>query len=104
DGYASDVILRSTSRDGVAWSAASVVLAPGRPGGWDGRHVCDPTVVTGVNIGGYSWAMWYTGAGPRNAVGIGTNRIGLALSHDGIHWDRQGVVVDCGRVVPGCLQ
>ena len=106
DGYNSDAIYRSTSTDGVHWSGAAAVLSVGPEGSWDDRHVCDPSVLAGVNVGGFEWAMWYTGVGDRGADTIGPNAIGLALSHDGITWQKQGVAVDCnaGTDVYGCLQ
>jgi hypothetical protein len=106
--YSSDAIYRSESTDGVQWSEPAIVLRVGEPGAWDDRHVCDPTVLTAVSIKGYSWAMWYTGIGGRGADTLGPNKIGLALSHDGVHWTKLpgGPVISCGNdpSVFGCLQ
>jgi hypothetical protein len=88
----SDGIFRSESPDGLKWSIPAVVLTVGTTGTWDAQHICDPTVLKDVDIGGYSWAMWYTG------VAVGSkNKVGLALSHDGKVWVRHSAnpVLNC---------
>ncbi len=109
EGYSSDEIYRSVSSDGLSWSDTTPVLLPGAAGSWDDRHVCDPSVLDHVSVAGATWAMWYTGKGGRGAaddVAAGPDRIGLAVSNDGIHWTKHPVpVLDCGTdAVPGCLQ
>lgn len=108
DGYPADGIWRATSADGVRWSTPELVFRPGPVTAWDDEHVCDPTVLRGVDIDGYTWAMWYSGIGYRYQVSDPANdinRIGLALSRDGITWERKGIVVDCGPGPGiGCLQ
>lgn len=53
----------------------------GRPGGFDGMHTCDPSV---IRVGG-KYFMYYTGAAGDHAHG---NAIGLATSPDGRVWTR----------------
>lgn len=101
----SDGIFRSTSADGVIWSAPTPVLTKGSPGQWDAGHVCDPSVLR-TNIAGYSWAMWYTGA---PTIDGGDDSIGLALSNDGINWVKSGSnpVIYCptgSSLIYGCGQ
>lgn len=100
-GTNSDAIFRSTSADGVNWTAPQVVLTIGGGGAWDSAHVCDPSVLKGVSVAGYSWAMWYTGVAPTGGL-PGPNSVGLALSNDGISWVKYGgnPVIDC-RAVDG---
>ncbi|MBN9384152.1 MAG: hypothetical protein J0H74_25600 [Chitinophagaceae bacterium] len=61
-------------------SAPKMVLAPGAPGTWDGRHVCDPSVVAGeFKYAGetYQYAMLYLG----NRTDRYFNEIGVAFAH-----------------------
>lgn len=88
-----DGIFRSTSSDGVNWGPPTLVLWVGTNGSWDDGHVCDPSVLKGVNINGHSWAMYYTGvdcarlpSGPLEPCTY--NQIGLAISDDGITWTK----------------
>ncbi|MGH3450650.1 MAG: beta-xylosidase, partial [Haloechinothrix sp.] len=53
----------------------------GRPGGFDGMHTCDPSVVKVDGV----YYLYYTGAKGAHSFG---NAIGLATSRDGIHWTR----------------
>lgn len=104
--YSSDAIWRSTSTDKVNWTSPQPVLFVGNPGTWDDAHVCDPSVLKNVSINGYSWAMWYTGIQGRSGF-TSDNKIGLALSNDGIHWSKLArPVIDCGgtSAVYGCGQ
>jgi len=67
---------------------------------WEGRYVCDPAVIYGVfSPPGmkktYSMAMYYTATnGGMNTTETDTelrgvnNKIGVAFSNDGIHWDK----------------
>jgi len=66
----------------LAPAAASpkMVLAPGDPGSWDNRHVCDPSVVAGeFRYAGvsYQYAMLYLG----NRADRYFNEIGVAFAH-----------------------
>ncbi|WP_414937952.1 beta-xylosidase [Amycolatopsis sp. cmx-11-51] len=53
----------------------------GAPGGFDGMHTCDPSV---IRVGS-TYYMYYTGAAGDHALG---NSIGLATSTDGLTWTR----------------
>ncbi|RZQ65618.1 beta-xylosidase [Amycolatopsis suaedae] len=53
----------------------------GAPGGFDGVHTCDPSV---LRVGG-TYYLYYTGAAGDHALG---NSIGLATSTDGLTWTR----------------
>lgn len=53
----------------------------GNPGGFDGMHTCDPSV---LKVGD-TYYMYYTGAAGEHAHG---NAIGLATSKDAVHWTR----------------
>ncbi len=55
----------------------------GRPGGFDGVHTCDPSV---LRVGG-TYYLYYTGSAGDRAHG---NSIGLATSKDGRNWTRAG--------------
>ncbi|WP_216216386.1 glycoside hydrolase family protein [Amycolatopsis aidingensis] len=65
---------------GPAGGAPKAVLS-GSPGGFDGVHTCDPSV---LRVGG-TYYLYYTGAAGDHALG---NSIGLAVSHDGINFTR----------------
>jgi len=63
------------------------VLAPGAPGSWDNRHVCDPSIVKGEfkwNGTTYPYAMFYLG----NRDGRFYNEIGVAFAQsiDADNW------------------
>ncbi|GAB3442487.1 beta-xylosidase [Actinophytocola sediminis] len=60
---------------------AATPVFSGRPGGFDGMHTCDPSV---IRVGG-TYFMYYTGAAGDHAHG---NAIGLATSPDGRVWSR----------------
>ncbi len=56
-----------------------IVLAPGAPGSWDDRHVCDPSVIKGefrFNGTTYQYAMFYLG----NRSDRYYNEIGIAFA------------------------
>jgi len=56
-----------------------IVLAPGAPGSWDDRHVCDPSVIKGefkFNNTTYQYAMLYLG----NRSDRYYNEIGIAFA------------------------
>jgi len=69
-----DVIARSFSADGLAFSDGEVVLRPGPPGRWDDTSVAAPSVLA---HGGRLW-LWYEGESTDRVP-----RIGLAFSDDG---------------------
>ncbi|MBW4720988.1 beta-xylosidase [Saccharothrix obliqua] len=67
-----------TAPDG---SSGQAVLS-GNVGGFDGMHVCDPSV---LKVGD-TYYLYYTGAAGEHAHG---NAIGVATSKDGVHWTRE---------------
>jgi len=73
------------SRDGVVWTKlrSNPVLEPGAPGQFDERGVGEPAVWAAF---GWYW-MLYTGRDHHE-----WRRIGLARSHDGVRWDKLGVI------------
>jgi hypothetical protein len=80
-----DILLAESTRIGGGFRGpdgqASTPVFSGRPGGFDGMHTCDPSV---VRVGG-TYFMYYTGAAGDHAHG---NAIGLATSPDGRVWTR----------------
>jgi hypothetical protein len=89
----------ATSPDGIRWTLANEgrpVLGPGAPGKFDRHSVGHPFVLRV----GRAYMMWYggcDGSQARNQVRI--ERIGLAISQDGINWTRANdgnPVVDVG--------
>src|SRR4030042_6569670 len=71
------------SKDGINWEkyGSNPVLSPSRDRSWESNGLFEPTVIFGDN----EYKMWYVGA---DAKGI--NRIGLAISKDGINWEKYG--------------
>ncbi|MDI7270008.1 MAG: hypothetical protein QME96_18615, partial [Myxococcota bacterium] len=83
------------------WHDIRVVLAP-TPGSWDAAHACDPSVVMGsFTFGGtaYRYAMYYTGTDRPESSGI-ENRIGVAVSNDGLSWVKVPAPVVSPAVLP----
>lgn len=82
-GPAGDDILyaESDGQDGVLASTGTAVFS-GQPGGFDGMHTCDPSV---VKVAG-RYYLYYTGAAGDHAHG---NAIGVASSADGVEWQRE---------------
>jgi hypothetical protein len=80
-----DILLaESTSMDGPFKGPDGKRGTPifsGRPGGFDGVHTCDPSVIRVAGL----YYMYYTGAAGDHDHG---NAIGLATSHDGRVWTR----------------
>lgn len=77
------IMLRKETLVDGAWTFVSeqVVLSPGATGSWDGRHVCDPSIIRGdFSFAGttYQYAMFYLGF---DHDGGGINQIGLALAN-----------------------
>lgn len=82
------------SRDGINWKLANggnPVLDLGPPGSFDSKGVSHPYVLR-VNK---KYMMWYGGIDGKQAKDLGLKpahvrieRIGLAISSDGIHWNR----------------
>ena len=84
------IVMRVDTWNGSGWTAGAekVALAPGPPGAWDDRHVCDPEVVAGefrYTAPGqsaptiYRYALFYLGANDEAGSG-GVNQVGWALA------------------------
>jgi predicted GH43/DUF377 family glycosyl hydrolase len=75
------------SQDGISWNTigSAPVLTKGTPGSWDDLNVV-PAVVIRVNN---QYRMYYMGC--RDSYG--TMSVGLALSSDGIHWEKTSTPV-----------
>ena len=71
----------AVSKDGVRWTKlrSNPILELGQPGAFDENGLGEPAV---WSSGGWYW-MLYTGRNRAEHRGIG-----LARSHDGVHWDR----------------
>ncbi|MSQ14921.1 MAG: hypothetical protein EXR50_03555 [Dehalococcoidia bacterium] len=80
DPYAGWSIGAASSRNGRAWTkdAANPVLTPGAQGEWDGVSVHDPRVLRDNK----EYWMWYSGFDGK------IWRIGLAISPDGVNWQK----------------
>ena len=91
------------SKDGVRWqrvNGGKPVLKVGSKGAFDAAQVIGPCVLFADGL----FHMWYGGMdGTLHNGHVGIERIGLAISKDGIHWERANAgqpVVDIGK--PGC--
>ena len=84
------IVMRVDTWNGSGWTAGTekVAMAPGPPGAWDDRHVCDPDVIAGefrytapgeVAPTIYRYALFYLGANDEAASG-GVNQVGWALA------------------------
>jgi hypothetical protein len=90
DGNGSDVIKYREKSPGQKWTYDVVVLW--RTASWEGRHICDPSVIRGhwiFNGTSYSYAMYYTTDSQANPTN--NNSIGVAFSKDGINWTKVNV-------------
>jgi len=73
------------SDDGLKWvRSPQPVLGYGKPGAFDDRGLRCPDVITHPQTGDY-WMYYY---GTRSGEHYGPT--GLALSKDGVHWERRG--------------
>ena len=75
----SGVVRQGTSSDGLAWTISpTVALNSGPPGSYD-------QLITSVSVvkNGGSYFMYYSAYGPSD-----TSTIGLAISADGVHWQK----------------
>lgn len=82
------------SRDGISWTLGNggkPVLDLGPPGAFDSKGISHPYVLRV----GKKYLMWFGGIDGRQAKDLGLKpnhvrieRIGLAISNDGIHWKR----------------
>jgi len=64
-----------------------LVLTPGSQGWWDSERVSSPQV---MRCPDGTWKMWYYGrdASFDRQINLPTGRCGLAISPDGVHWER----------------
>ena len=68
-------------------SQPGLVLGPGPEGWWDSERVSSPQVLRDSDG---LWKMWYYGRDATfdRMINLPTGRCGLAISHDGVHWER----------------
>ena len=83
------------SKDGTVWDKTNdytnPLITPGEANAWDGGWHCDPDVVYTPDRGPGGrprWFLYYCGC---NRKGYGTS-IGLAVSDDGLHYEKVGQV------------
>ncbi len=80
-----DILHAEATEPGGQYRAAdgspAVPVFSGNPGGFDGMHTCDPSVIKVDGV----YYLYYTGAPGDHADG---NAIGVASSHDGLSWTR----------------
>ncbi|MBU7586245.1 MAG: glycosyl hydrolase [Nostoc sp. TH1S01] len=64
-----------------------LVLTPGPEGWWDSERISSPQVLRCLDG---TWKMWYYGRDAEfdRQINLPTGRCGLAISADGIHWQR----------------
>lgn len=78
----------ATSVDGINWkreNGGHLVFTVRTKGNFDSAQILSPE----VHFDGHNYLMWYTGIdGSKNSTGLELERIGLAVSEDGIHWTR----------------
>ncbi len=64
-----------------------LILPPGPNGWWDSERISCPCV---LRCADGKWRMWYYGRDPNfdRDINLPTGRCGLAISDDGVHWER----------------
>lgn len=85
-------------------SSGGLVFDLGMANSWDGAEVGSPVVKRFLSDEEERWYMWYYGKSNSNP---GVDSIGLAVSSNGIHWERGGgpiqtssdvgLVMNCGK-------
>jgi hypothetical protein len=75
-----------------------LVLGPGPEGSWDSERVSSPQVLKEADG---SWKMWYYGrdASFDRMINLPSGRCGMAVSKDGIMWDRVRGPLTMGAVL-----
>jgi predicted GH43/DUF377 family glycosyl hydrolase len=75
-----------------------LILAPGPAGWWDSERVSAPQVMRSADG---TWKMWYYGrdASFDRQINLPTGRCGLAISADGIDWQRVQGPLTMGSVL-----
>ena len=77
-----DVVAHMVSPDGLAWKRLPPALTTGTPGQWDDDMIWD--ICVAEHHGAFH--MLYTGI--EQTYSVWRQRIGLAVSHDLIHWEK----------------
>jgi len=91
DGFCRDGSMKvgyATSKDGIRWEKYRDNPVLEATDEWEGSQV-SATSVTFVN-GLFYLYYW----GPGHVIPARIKRIGLAVSEDGIHWEKRGIVLD----------
>ncbi|VFQ64488.1 unnamed protein product [Cuscuta campestris] len=65
--------------------STGLVLDLGHPTAWDGVEIGSPVVKRYLSDEEERWHMWYSGRSGKNP---GSESIGLAVSGNGVHWER----------------
>jgi predicted GH43/DUF377 family glycosyl hydrolase len=84
DSQSTSHIGYATSLDGINWDInnSNPVFSPGGNDAWDNEDVGNPCIIKEDSI----YKMWYWG----DDVTTGIDQIGLAISNNGINWQRVG--------------
>ncbi len=64
-----------------------LIVTPSEQGWWDSERVSGPRVLPERDG---TWKMWYYGRDSKfdRSINLPTGRCGLAISHDGVRWER----------------
>ncbi|CAL1360361.1 unnamed protein product [Linum trigynum] len=80
-----DDSLSSSSSLSLPCSSRGLVFDLGPSGSWDSRDIGSPVVKRFLSDDEERWYMWYHGSSGQNP---GSDSLGLAVSSNGIHWER----------------
>ncbi|KAK6788831.1 hypothetical protein RDI58_012629 [Solanum bulbocastanum] len=69
-----------------------LVFDLGQKDSWDSSEIGSPVVKRYLSDDEERWYMWYHGRGSDG----GNESIGLAVSSNGVHWERGEIVLNCG--------
>ncbi|CAN1152678.1 hypothetical protein LINPERPRIM_LOCUS29075 [Linum perenne] len=94
----------SSSPLSLPCSSRGLVFDLGTSGSWDSAEIGSPVVKRFLSDDEERWLMWYHGNSGENP---GSDSLGLAISNNGVHWDRGsgpvssagdvGLVMSCGQ-------
>ncbi len=87
-GYV-DKIGYAYSNDGIVWTKHPDAVIPPSSSGWDAGETFLPFVLK-TSTG---FEMWYCGI---SGIDVWDNRMGYAISADGVNWAKKGIVLDHG--------